>query len=301
MNIPDFFIIGAPKCGTTSLYRYLECHPNVYMSRVKEPNYFCYDLPGIRQVTSPEKYSALFDRAQSGQIRGEGSTSYLSSKSAIKSIVELKRETKMIAMIRNPVDMVISYHGQKIYTFEETEHDFRKAWYLSDKRSHGLYIPPKCKAPMHLDYKMMGRLGEQLRNVIDLIGRDQLHVIVFDDFVADTKSAFRGALEFLSLPPIELERFPAANARRRHSLPTVAKLFMKPPDTLNWLKEGLKQRFPAQTKMVGNTIYRSLRRDQKQPEIRAELKKDVAKEFAADIDLLSKLTNRDLSHWYRYI
>ena len=78
MRLPDFFIVGAPKCGTSALASYLRGHPQIFMSPVKEPNYFCFDAPGLRVIDRLEAYGRLFARApadheaeQTGRLVGD--------------------------------------------------------------------------------------------------------------------------------------------------------------------------------------------------------------------------------------
>ena len=134
MKKPDFFIVGAPKCGTTALAEYLRQHPDVFFSDPKEPCYFCNDFPRKRYVESESDYTALFRKAKSGSILGEGSVWYLYSECAIENIYQFNPNAKIIAMIRNPVDLVYSLHSQLVYSGEETISDFEEAWDIQYKR-----------------------------------------------------------------------------------------------------------------------------------------------------------------------
>src|SRR5919106_4688265 len=112
-RFPDFFIVGAPKCGTTSLASYLDAHPQIFMSPVKEPKYFFFDAPELRVIDRLESYQRLFARAEPDQLCGEASTAYLFSKAAVPAILEANPAAKIIAMVRNPLEMVVSYHSLK--------------------------------------------------------------------------------------------------------------------------------------------------------------------------------------------
>ena len=111
---PNFFILGAPKCGTTSLATWLGAHPQVYMSPDKEPHYFNADdrHPG---VSSLERYEQLFAGAGAEHAAvGEASVWYLYSKVAVANIEEYCQEPRYIVCLRNPVDMAHSLHEQQV-------------------------------------------------------------------------------------------------------------------------------------------------------------------------------------------
>ncbi|NJL34400.1 MAG: sulfotransferase domain-containing protein [Chloroflexaceae bacterium] len=123
---PDFFIVGAPKCGTTAMTDYLNQHPDVFVPVVKEPDFFGSDLTGRRYTTNLHTYLALFEPGR-GKLCGEGSTAYIISKQAAQEIYNFNPEAKIIIMIRNPVDMLYSLHNQVVYTGDESIHDFALA------------------------------------------------------------------------------------------------------------------------------------------------------------------------------
>ena len=101
MRKPDFFIVGAPKCGTTALYEYLRPHPNVFMSTVKEPHFFAKDLGSYPHIKTDEEYAALFAGANEQHLRvGEASVYYLRSAVAIPNIREFNPDARLIAMFR---------------------------------------------------------------------------------------------------------------------------------------------------------------------------------------------------------
>ncbi|MGF1482411.1 MAG: sulfotransferase domain-containing protein [Cyanophyceae cyanobacterium] len=125
MRLPDFLIIGAAKSGTTTLYRYLCHHSQIYMSPHKEPSFFARDEVYARGI---EWYAALFDEANPEQICGEASTDYTKFPRwphSAERIAQWLPQVKMIYIMRNPVDRAYSYYvhinrGLKVdETFEE--------------------------------------------------------------------------------------------------------------------------------------------------------------------------------------
>jgi hypothetical protein len=118
---PNFFIVGAPKCGTTALYEYLQPHPRIFLSRIKEPHYFARDLGSYPRIKTAQEYAGIFAESTSEHLAlGEASVYYLRSAVAIPLIREFNPAARLIAMFRNPVDMVYSLHSQLLYVSEET-------------------------------------------------------------------------------------------------------------------------------------------------------------------------------------
>ena len=114
-NKPDFFIVGAPKCGTTALYTYLKQHPEIFMSPQKEPQFFANDVLGDRRHTCTwAEYLSCFAAARGAKRIGEASVAYLGSPCAPKQIKMFNPAAKIIIMLRNPVDMMHSLHNQRL-------------------------------------------------------------------------------------------------------------------------------------------------------------------------------------------
>src|ERR1017187_7380133 len=147
---PDFVIVGAPKCGTTAAFATLQKHPQLFLPDIKEPHYFAYDFPGYRGVRTVEDYDRLFADAERKQLRGEASVSYLSSKEATAAILRRRPDAKFIALVRNPLDMFVSWHNQCLKALDEDEQDPERAWMLQSERAQGRRIPRLCKEPSFL-------------------------------------------------------------------------------------------------------------------------------------------------------
>ena len=300
IRVPDFFIVGAPKCGTTSLASYVRAHPRIFMAPVKEPNYFCFDAPGLRDTYDrPETYGRLFARARPEQLCGEASTAYLFSNEAVPAILAANPAAKIIAMVRNPLDMVVSHHGQKLYTLEENEPDLERAWRLSPARAKGEMVGPRCRAPRYLDYQSIGRLGEQVSRLKAVVPDDQLLIIVFDDLRADRRRVYRDTCEFLGVPPDERGAFAIENARRTHRWPKLGRALKHLPRPMHRLKLRLRSRFPAQAKAIGRVVHRLNQRSADRPELAESLREEMIAAFKDDVALLGRLLGRDLNHWCR--
>ena len=294
-RFPDFFIVGAPKCGTTSLAHYLSAHPKIFMSPVKEPKYFFFDAPALRVIDQLEAYQRLFAGAEPDQLCGEASTAYLYSNAAVPAILAANPAAKLIAMVRNPLEMVVSYHNQQVKDFEEDARDFAIAWQLSRERAQNRMLGPGCRDPKYLDYQWIGRLGEQIRRLKASVAQDQLHIIVFDDLCADPQGTYRATCHFLGVAPDERSAFPIANPRTDHRWPGLARLLRRNQR----LKLAMRGAFPRLSKMVGRPLRRLNARPLDRQTLPHALRAEMIAAFKDDIRLLGELLHRDLSHWYQ--
>ena len=137
---PNFFIIGAPRCGTTSLAKWLGEHPSIFMSPIKEPFFYSPDVHQPAVLTKDE-YEGLFKKAGPQHIAiGEASTSYLFSRVAVPQIEEEYPGARYVVMIRNPIEMVFSLYRLCIVIGEEDITDIEVAWHLSPARREGKVV-----------------------------------------------------------------------------------------------------------------------------------------------------------------
>ena len=222
---PTFVIAGAPKCGTTSLSEYLRSNPDVFVTTPKEPFYFTEDLPTLRKVRSEEAYLSLFERApESARCRGEATALYLFSSEALPRIRRFEPESRIVVMLRNPVEMVRSLHSQLLYSFFEDEPDFARAWALQDERSAGRRLPRRCSEPRVLQYGEIGMLGLQVERLLGLFPREQVHFIALDEFVAEPGRVYRRVLDFLGAGDDGRSDFPVFNPSGTHRFPALSSL-----------------------------------------------------------------------------
>jgi sulfotransferase family protein len=296
---PNFFIVGAPKCGTTALYRYLRLHPNIYMPAKKEPHFFARDLGTYPAIKTMEDYAALFAGAGPQHRRiGEASVYYLRSAVAIPNILEFNPAARFIAMFRNPVDVVYSFHSQLLYWSEEIVPDFETAWRLQEPRSRGIDLPPKSRGAFLLQYAEMARFGTQVQRMLTVAPREQVKLILYDDFAASPRQVYREVVEFLGLPPDDRTEFPRINDNKRARVTWLRNLIRKPPPALRGLYRGVKsrvgrQRLDAVRQKVIERLTVKERREPLAPAFRAEL----VEVFRDEVALLGRLMGRDLRHW----
>lgn len=297
---PDFFIVGAPKCGTTALYEYLRPHPNIFMSTVKEPHFFAGDLGTYPFIKSRDEYARLFAGAGPQHLRvGEASVYYLRSTVAIANIRDFNPDARLIAMFRNPVEMLHSFHAQLLYVAEESESDFETAWRLQEQRSRGIGLPPRSRGGFLVQYRELARFGSQVERLLSLFPREQVRLILYDDFAVSPQAVYDDVIGFLGIPHDGRTDFPRVNEGKRARLAWLRDFYRKPPTPLRSAFRGLKRAVGGGEAI--STVARKLvalntvkeRRPPLTPEFRAEL----VETFREEVALLSRLLDRDLSHW----
>src|SRR5438093_448879 len=139
---PDFFIVGAPKCGTTAMYAYLRQHPQIFMPFHKEPLFFGSDLTTRYGRMSLEEYLALFADASRGQRIGEASAWYLYSATAAAEIKAFAPDAQIVVMLRDPVEVMRAQHSQLLFNMQETLTSFAEALAAEADRRAGRRLPP---------------------------------------------------------------------------------------------------------------------------------------------------------------
>jgi len=206
-RVPDFFIVGHPKSGTTALYEMLRRHPQVFMPELKEPRYFASDLPSHYRPWIPgapaktyEDYLALFAPAQADQLVGEASTAYIWSTTAAQLIAEAQPAARIIVLIREPASYLRSLHLQLLEIRTEKEADLRKAIGLEEARRQGRELPEVvANWPAVLLYTDHVRYVEQLRRFHAVFPREQVLVLIYDDFRSDNEGTLGTVQRFLGL------------------------------------------------------------------------------------------------------
>jgi hypothetical protein len=300
MPTPDFFIVGAPKCGTTALSTYLREHPNVFMSWPKEPHFLADDFPHYkRDLPDRDSYLRLFDGAEDrhGAI-GEASVWYLYSQVAMDNIKKLNPAARIIAMLRNPVTMVPSLHAQLKWTLDEDCGDLAAAWRLQSRRTRGQCLPARCREPAFLQYGAVAAYSEQVRRIYDQFSCDQVKVILFEDFIADPGSVYRETLNFLGLPDDRRVDFAKINERRKHRNAVFARFTQRPPRLVVAVSAGVKRVLSIERLCV----IKKLQKFNSVPEkarLSDAFRRDLYDYFAPDICMLESILERPLTVWRR--
>lgn len=300
-KLPNFFIVGAPKCGTTSMYNYLNQHPNIYFPELKEPNFFSEDFPRLRRVTTQEEYLSLFDDAciEIHKIIAEASVNYLYSKEAISKVLELNQNAKFLVMLRDPVDMMYSLHSQLCYTGDENEKSFHKAMSLQSQRSEGYKIPKTCREPKYLQYYEMCSLGQQVSDILKLVSKKNVLFVLQSDLDKDSSKVVDDVIAYLELPPMETALPPRANTSKVPRIRLISVLYhLSLPSSVSRVFALLKKSLGIETFAFRKTLAAWNRVSSTRATIDPLVRKDLIDNvFKGDILLLSKLIDKDLSEW----
>lgn len=204
-RMPNFFIIGAARTGTSSLYEYMRQHPDIWFSPVKEPMFFALEgaKPDFRgpgddreinrkSVADLAAYQALFSAASSRKAVGEASANYLYSQRAAARIRQYVPEAKMIAVLRNPVERAYSSFLYMIRDRREPLRDFAEALEQEDKR-----IAEHWEHIWH--YAQMGFYSSQLQRFYALFEKDRIHVYLNEELKKDAPGLLKNVFGFLEV------------------------------------------------------------------------------------------------------
>lgn len=293
---PDFFIVGAPKCGTTSLKAYLREHPEIFIPAgpPTEPHYF---LPeNHRKPLGESEYYALFRAAVGAKRAGEKSVWYLSASLVPQRIKCFCPRAKIIVMLRNPVDMLYSLHAQLLFSANENIVDFKQALDAEEDRWAGHRIPPGCFNPFQLYYREVANYAPQVKRYFDTFDRENVHVIIFDDFKNNTATVYRETLRFLGVDDSFTPDF------KRHNQNTIAR-----SGKLMYFRYN----YPEFIRTIGRLLVPSVRlrhglmqtltkvntKSLERPPMPQDLRLQLQQEFRRDVVRLSALLGRDLMHW----
>lgn len=209
---PDFIIVGAPKAGTTSLYRYLSQHPKIFLPKIKEPMFFCgYEKPfqgpgsdwyNSHIVNESDDYLALFEDAHEDMITGEASTDYLSCPQAATRIKAWNPNVKIIIILRNPIDRAYSEHMSLIRKMRETK-SFLQAVELEGQRIKEGYNP-------YFWHVKRGLYYEAVKNYLEIFDPDNVLVLFYDKLNQSSEYTIKKIFSFLGIEAINVntsERF----------------------------------------------------------------------------------------------
>ncbi|HEX7065262.1 MAG TPA: sulfotransferase [Bacillales bacterium] len=297
---PNFFIVGAAKSGTTSLFNYLKQHPEVFRPAVKEPKYFTSSLtnfphngPGDQRVDSKvikdfDDYLQIFENAEDEKAIGESSVDYLYYKESADLIHEAFPDAKIIIMLRNPVDRAFSAYLHLTRDSRETL-SFEEGLQKEAERKRQNY-------EFLWHYKSVGMYYEQVRKYIEAFGSDRVRIYLFEDLQNDLDHLLRDVFTFLGVDPdIKPEDTKPLNfsgipkSKRMEAL-------MK-PSRFQGLKKVIRTFLPK--KFRSELLYKLRRSNLQKIEMQKQTRKELIEVFRSDVNQLEQLIDRDLSSWLK--
>jgi hypothetical protein len=287
----DFFLVGAPKCGTTALYAFLAQHPDVFLPEEKELIFFGSDL-SYRTRLSEDAYLRHF-APWSGERRvGTSHTAYMQSRKAAGEIHERVPEADIIVMLRDPVSMVPSWHSELLYETVEEISDLEGALDAEPARRRGERIPRSALNSYveSLFYSDVAAYSAQVARYLDTFGAARVHVILHEDLVRSPERVVADVTSCLGLPPFQ-PVLATHNANKKVRSRVVQRAFFATDfpghaAVRRLLPRGLRRRLLAANAVVAP-------RESISPTARRRLEAM----FRDDVERLAALLDRDLSHW----
>lgn len=310
------FIVGAPRCGTTTLAGFLQQHPDVCFSVVKEPHFFTqHDLAALgpaesKRFVEHEYLERFFGECQGNEkLRAEGSVTYLYAPERMKTVLELWPDSKFIIALRDPLAMLPSLHARLLVTGDETIRDFPKAWAKIDERARGKSIPKSAIDPRWLRYDEAGKLGSRVEAFLKAVGPERCHIVLFDDLASDPKASYRTMCDFLGIEPWKRTNFRPQRVNKTIRIGWLQRLLKRPPKPVRSALAGAK--FHQREKKVGSTDSRALtaffalrkrlldwnKMPAKREPLDPAVRQQIVDRLRDEVILLSKVIDRDLSHW----
>lgn len=321
MTLPNFLVIGAAKSGTTSLYQYLNKHPEIYMSPHKEPKFFALegvDLDSFRSpgdaswlknttITQLNEYEALFDEVEQEKAIGEASTIYLYSETCPKTIKKYIPNAKLIIILRQPVEQAFSMflHHLRSGFYQEylaenepsyLEKHFAKEFLASEQLDETwLY---------HWHYKEMSAYYEQVKRYFDLFESTNVKVFLFDEFKQNTKQCLQEIFDFLGVDshvtPSNLnQKYNAHKTLNQKPQNAALHRFLMNPSPL---KKIIKPLLSQELRGKINYWFRKRNMVKTDTPFDVKLSKETRQKLTdfqrEDILKLQDLIGRDLSHWF---
>ena len=296
MNLPNLLIVGAAKSGTTSLHNYLKQHPEIFMSNHKEPHFLINKEIGENRIPKGVKklneYSSLFDGSDTFKYRGESSAMYLQFPNiAIKNIKKyLEKDLKIIIMLRNPIDRAFSgYQHVKRFNVDE-ELTFAQALDVCEDR----YFKQTSLTPA-TRYIHIGMYYDFVKKFMHSFS-DQIHVIIYDDFITDTQNELSKVFSFLKVKKIDVnitEKYMVGGWKWKNRF--FKNTFMKK----SFLKKIIKIIAPFEfLRIFLNDLFKYLF-TMPDDKMDISVRKKLQNIYKNDVINLSKLLNRDLNFWIK--
>lgn len=292
---PNFFFVGAPKCGTTALYEYLKEHPDIYMCEIKETAYFSPDIE-VCNYKNEREYLKLFKDNKGEKILGEASTCHLYSKVAANKIKKFNPKAKILISLRNPVEFMHSKYYHNLRGGRENLLSFEEALNAIKDRKKGKRIPYSAKNQRYrLFYKDHARYSEQVKRYLDLFGKKNTYILIFENFIKNSAKEYKNILRFLNVDDsFIVKTFKKKNVTRKIKSRTFQRIYQSK------ILLQLAKVLPKRIRKFGNDFVKKINSEEiERPKVDKLTRKKLLREFKPEINKLSRLIDKDLSIWYK--
>jgi hypothetical protein len=290
--MPNFLVVGAAKSGTTSLYSYLNQHPDIFMPKWKELSFFIGDAFGpIHKVKKLEYYRKVFAKVQNQSAIGEASTSYLYDFTAPKRIKDVLGTIKILIVLRNPVEMAYSLYHHQVRKEGETLKTFEDALEEEKYRYNDVGFKKKCYG-WHANYYYFyrGLYFEQVKRYLDAFGKDNVMIFLFEELTEEPVRIVQKAFRFLGVSdtfvPVIKVHNPAGGILNIPRFWEDAGLLQK---TMSFVfSKNMVKKIPLLLRNIGK---------KPPPPIKPTTAQGLSERFYSDICCLEQLIDKDLSAW----
>jgi hypothetical protein len=307
MKKPNLFIVGHPRSGTSSLHHYLSQHPGIFMTAIKEPNYFARDFredsdnyhkkPLYFPYRTESQYLRLYKRWQHEKIGGEASATNLCSKVSAREIYRFNPEAKIIMMFREPAGFLYSYHSATRFALGEHLEDFEAALAAEQERRHGNELAKRVITPSWLFYSEFVKYADQISRFLAYFEKDQIKMIIFDDFRENTQDIYREVLTFLDVNPDFTPEFEIVNPNKQIKWPLLKKYTLDSP----YFRKTLRRLFSDDSYAGMKNFYKTkMVKYKPRPALNENIKARLMKEFKMEVEKFSRLLEDDLTTRWGY-
>jgi len=322
MRKPDFFIVGAPKCATTSLYWYLGAHPEIFLPHDprwkespdvgrnevspvalskaalwKEPSFFGRDqwVADRRCIRDESEYLKLFSAATTEKRVGEATTSYLYSQTAAEEIKAFNPAADIIISLRNPVEVMYSMHRQNLVGHNEDILDFEDALDAEEDRKQGRRIPKRAPKPVQLLYREIVQFSKHVERFYRTFGREKVLVLLFEDIRDEPSRTYASILAFLGVDDtFTLPTFSNENQSAPLKNLAIRRFIYQHPRFARAMRKLVPLPLVQYTSRLVSPIATPTR-----PLLSPEVRDRLQKQLRPEVEKLSELLDRDLTHWCR--
>jgi hypothetical protein len=277
---PNLFIVGHTRSGTTSLKSYLNQHPDVFIINNKK-GFFGFTT----EYNSEEEYLKLFSNCKNKTIIGEKCTDYLLCSDTAKRLKSFSPDSKIIILLRNPIEQIPSLHRYLLNETLENIEDLETALEHETLRKNEL----SSKYPPHIFYREQVKYSEMVECYFNEFDKDKILIIIFDDLKNNSREVYQKTCKFLSIDESFMPKFEIQNVARSYRSKKLQIIFKKIPNPI----KGIFRIIPYSSRLYEQINYP----EKKHSEFDPLLRKKLQNEFLPEIKKLSMLLDRDLTFW----
>lgn len=307
MKTPNLFIVGHPRSGTSSLHHYLKQHPDIFMTAIKEPNFFARDFRidsdnfHKKELYFPyrteNQYLSLYKKWTNEKIAGEASATNLCSKVSAQQINRFNPASKIIMIFREPVEFIHSFHSAARFALGEHIEDFQTAISAEKDRRDGRGLSRRVIAPSWLFYSEFIKYIEQIQRFLSFFDQVQIKIIIFDDFKTNTHDVYRDVLGFLNVDSNFSTEFDIVNPNKQLKWPLLKKYTLDSP----YFRKTLRRLFSHDTYAGLKDFYKNkmVKHEPRQP-LDETFKLGLMQEFKPEVEKLGDFLKKDLVSLWGY-